>query len=53
MIYVVHLGSEDYIDTVFTIRSRLFLFILRNWNLINGIDYFLEYDIPPLFKVTI
>jgi hypothetical protein len=31
----------------------LFPFILRNWNLTNGIDYFLECDIPPLSKVII
>jgi hypothetical protein len=27
-------------DIVICIRSRLFHFILRNWNLINGMDYF-------------
>jgi hypothetical protein len=37
----------------FSIRPRLFPFILRNWNLTIEICYFLECDIPPLFKVTI
>jgi hypothetical protein len=36
-----------------TLRPRLFPFISRNWNLTNGIGYFLEYDIPPLSKVII
>jgi hypothetical protein len=36
-----------------TLMPRLFPFILRNWNLTNGICFFLECDIPPLSKVII
>jgi hypothetical protein len=35
------------------LRARLFPFILRNWNLINGVGYFLECGIPQLSKVYI
>jgi hypothetical protein len=41
------------LKSIFSLRSRLFPFISRNWNLTNGIGYFLEYDIPPLSKVII
>jgi hypothetical protein len=39
--------------TLFHFRSRLFPFILRNWNLTNEIDYSLECDITSLSKVII
>jgi hypothetical protein len=33
--------------------TRLFPFILRNWNLTNALGYFLKCDIPQLSKVYI
>jgi hypothetical protein len=30
------------LNVYFSLRARLFPFILRNWNLINGVGYFLN-----------
>jgi hypothetical protein len=59
-IEIAYVSTKEQLADIFTkpldektFRSRLFPFILRNWNLTNEIGYFLECDIPPLSKVII